>query len=194
MYSHKGIAAYFLVAMLALLLGQTALAQDKNKASQKQEQTAAKVDLNSASEKDLNSLPGVGPATSKKIVSNRPYSSVDDLKKAGVTQSQIEKIRPMVTVSSPGAAESSGVTGKKSAAAESGSAADKTKSRQASSLPQSDHATAPPAPGSGKVWVNLDSKVYHQEGDPWYGKTKHGKYMSETDAQKAGYRPAKKSQ
>jgi hypothetical protein len=43
----------------------------------------------------------------------------------------------------------------------------------------------------GMVWVNLDSGVYHREGDRWYGKTKHGKFMSEADAQKAGYRASK---
>ena len=49
----------------------------------------------------------------------------------------------------------------------------------------------PPPAGTGMVWVNLESKVYHYEGDHWYGKTKSGKYMSEADAVKAGYRPAK---
>jgi hypothetical protein len=39
---------------------------------------------------------------------------------------------------------------------------------------------------SGQVWVNTESKVYHKSGR-WYGKTKQGKFMSETDAQKAGY-------
>jgi uncharacterized iron-regulated membrane protein len=47
-------------------------------------------------------------------------------------------------------------------------------------------ATPPPA-GSGMVWVNTETKVYHRAGDPWYGKTKSGKYMSEADAIKAGY-------
>lgn len=41
------------------------------------------------------------------------------------------------------------------------------------------------------VWVNLNTGVYHREGDRWYGKTKKGKFMSEADAQKAGFRPAK---
>jgi DNA uptake protein ComE-like DNA-binding protein len=47
------------------------------------------------------------------------------------------------------------------------------------------------APAAGMVWVNLESKVYHKEGSRWYGKTKSGKYMSESDAVKAGYRAAK---
>lgn len=48
-----------------------------------------------------------------------------------------------------------------------------------------------PPPSKGMVWVNLNSKVYHVEGDRHYGKTKNGKYMTVEDAQKAGYREAK---
>ena len=47
------------------------------------------------------------------------------------------------------------------------------------------------SPGAGMVWVNTESKVYHVQGDQWYGKTKNGKYMSEQDAIKAGYRASK---
>jgi len=43
----------------------------------------------------------------------------------------------------------------------------------------------------GMVWVNLDSKVFHREGDRYYGTTKNGKFMTEADAVKAGYREAK---
>ncbi len=47
-------------------------------------------------------------------------------------------------------------------------------------------------PQKGMVWVNLDSGVYHKEGTRWYGKTKNGKFMTEADAIKAGYKSAKR--
>src|SRR4051812_1928697 len=59
---------------------------------------AVKIDLNSASQRDLESLPGVGAATAKKIIAGRPYSSVADLAKAGVSQKTIDKISPLVIV------------------------------------------------------------------------------------------------
>jgi hypothetical protein len=53
--------------------------------------------------------------------------------------------------------------------------------------------TQAPGGGGGKVWVNTNTKVFHKEGDPWYGKTKHGSYMTEADAVKAGFHEAKDS-
>ena len=63
------------------------------------------------------------------------------------------------------------------------------------SIPTSKAAARPPAPpadSAGMVWVNTDSGIYHKPGTRWYGKTKQGKYMTEADAQKAGYRAAEK--
>jgi hypothetical protein len=46
---------------------------------------------------------------------------------------------------------------------------------------------AAPGGGAGKVWVNTASKVYHCEGDKYYGKTKKGEYLAESDAKAKGF-------
>jgi hypothetical protein len=46
------------------------------------------------------------------------------------------------------------------------------------------------AKATGKVWVNTDSGIYHKGGQ-WYGATKQGKFMTEQEAVRSGYRPAK---
>jgi hypothetical protein len=46
------------------------------------------------------------------------------------------------------------------------------------------------ARASGKVWVNTETGVYHKGGQ-WYGATKQGKFMTEQEAIRAGYRASK---
>jgi hypothetical protein len=157
--------------------------------SQKQEAAsaspAAKVDLNSASQEELEKVQGIGPATAKKIIGGRPYSSVDDLAKAGVSASTIKKISPAVTVGATPAAAAKPTPPPAPAQTKTKEAASKTSKSAETSTPFQ------PPPVKGMVWVNLDTKVFHKEGDRWYGKTKHGKYMTESDAVKAGYTEAK---
>ena len=161
-------------------------AEKPEKKSKEEARTSGPVDLNQASEKELEELPGVGPATAKKIIAGRPYASVDDLAKAGVSKSTITKIRSQVTV---GARATS--TAPASAPASSAATASPSSSPPAKSAKTSGDKLAQTPPAKGMVWVNTDSKVYHYEGDRWYGKTKEGKYMTEADAIAAGYRPSK---
>ncbi len=75
----------FLSAVLTLtsVAIQAQTAPQKTTAKEKAAQ-AATIDLNKATAEELEELPMVGPATSKKIIDGRPYSKIDDLAKAGV--------------------------------------------------------------------------------------------------------------
>ena len=63
--------------------------------------------------------------------------------------------------------------------------------RAASSGGGSGGSAAESGDPNGKVWVNLNSGKYWRPGTEFYGKTKSGKYMTEAEAQQAGYVAAK---
>lgn len=149
------------------------------------------VDVNTASEAELEALPGIGPATAKKIIAGRPYASVKDLSKAGVSAKTMDKIAPMVTVGPSAAAAPAApapAAAKPTEAAKSAPAPAANKPTEAAKSAPTE-ARVPPA--KGMVWVNTKSGVFHSEGDRWYGKTKEGKFMTEADAVKAGYHASK---
>ena len=94
-----------------------------------------------------------------------------------------------------GAAEEKAAPAKKEATAASKEAAEPAKPAAAptktAAAPTKTAAAKPSATpaaggGAGKVWVNTDSKVYHCQGNKWYGTTKKGEYMTEEQAKAAG--------
>jgi len=92
----KKISSLFCILSIACLA--LMVAAFLNPAASYAQAQKSLIDLNKASEKELESLKGVGPATAKKIIENRPYKSVDELSKAGVPAKTIQDLKPFVTV------------------------------------------------------------------------------------------------
>lgn len=57
------------------------------------------IDVNEASEEELQLLPRVGPAIAGRIVAARPFSTVEDLTRvSGIGPRTLERLRPLVAV------------------------------------------------------------------------------------------------
>jgi len=57
------------------------------------------VSINAASQSELEALSGIGPATAKKIISGRPYTSLEELvAKKAMGQSLFEKLKSQLTL------------------------------------------------------------------------------------------------
>ena len=55
----------------------------------------------------------------------------------------------------------------------------------------SEQAAKGHCPGDAVVWVNLGgSKAYHMSGNKFYGKTKHGAFMCQKEADRSGFHAA----
>jgi competence protein ComEA len=93
--------------VLSFLMIALLPAQEKQKTQPKapaQLETAAKstagkalIDINSATKKELMTIPGIGDAYSDKIIKNRPYKGKDDLvKNKIIPAATYEKIKDMI--------------------------------------------------------------------------------------------------
>jgi len=188
------------VSIVALTLPAVAAAAAAVPAGQAKSAPATAVNINTASQAELEALPGVGTATAKKIIAGRPYASVADLAKAGVSKSTISKISSMVTVGAatapaPQAAPKPApapTAAPKPAPAPAASTPAPAAAATAGAGKAASSTTPQQPPQKGMVWVNLSTKVFHREGDKYYGNTKNGKFMTEADAIAAGYHEAKK--
>ena len=61
-----------------------------------------KIDVNTADQKTLESLPGIGPEIAREIIAERPFKSIDDLDRVrGIGPERLEQLRGEVIVSVP---------------------------------------------------------------------------------------------
>ena len=66
----------------------------------KRAESGQKVDINTADQKTLESLSGVGPEIAREIIAARPFKSVDDLERVrGIGPERLEVLRAQVMVS-----------------------------------------------------------------------------------------------
>jgi DNA uptake protein ComE-like DNA-binding protein len=122
----------FWMFLLTVVLAATmSLAQTKKSADQKAatkteksdkkasgaldagETAAGKIDVNSASQDELEKLNGIGPVTAKKIIDGRPYKTKRDLlTKKVVSQGEYDKIKDSIIAHQTGEASAKSTTTK----------------------------------------------------------------------------------
>jgi competence protein ComEA len=157
---NHGLMSFTLMMCAVMVVGLWAAPAAAARKADAQKSIAAPVDLNSATQKELEDVKGVGPATAKKIIAGRPYKSVDELSKAGLKLKAIESIKPFVTVGKVQAAPAATAAVKtpvKAAAAASAApeSAKAAKEVKAASKPA---AAAKLAPGT-KININTADKT-----------------------------------
>ena len=73
----------------------TAVPSETKKLHAKENIELGRIDINSATEKELRMIPGVGPVMAPRIIAARPFRSADDLKKVtGIGDKKYAKMRP----------------------------------------------------------------------------------------------------
>src|SRR4051794_37157594 len=98
---------WILIVAFALTAAPQATKKAASKAAPKTPAAAttstAQVDINSASEKELKELPGIGDAYAAKIVAGRPYHGKNQLvQKKIIPEATYEKIKDQIIAKQPG--------------------------------------------------------------------------------------------
>jgi predicted flap endonuclease-1-like 5' DNA nuclease len=68
---------------------------EMNRSHVKEKTPLGRIDVNTATEKELRSVPGIGPVIAARIIAARPFRSADDLEKVnGIGDKNYVKMRP----------------------------------------------------------------------------------------------------
>jgi len=91
--------AAVLAAVLAVVMGDACgLLRHRDHTEQ-----PAPIDLNHASLRKVEKLPGITPSMARRIVDGRPYTSVHDLVDRGIlTEHELDRVSDLVTVADHG--------------------------------------------------------------------------------------------
>jgi competence protein ComEA len=153
--SHRGL----MIMMMALLIGVAAtitpVAQGqatKSTAPGKAGKTtkSGPVDVNSADEKTLETLPGIGPSLAGKIIAGRPYHNLEDLGKVkGLSKSKLDAIKTEVTFGP--ATTASGETKKTAKKEKPAKSAKSTETAESKPAPPAGSSTATGETGRGQA-------------------------------------------
>ena len=72
------------------------------KTNDEKQKLAFPININIASEKELDALPGIGPAIARRIVeyrSSQPFTKIEDIMKVkGIGEKKFSKIKELITV------------------------------------------------------------------------------------------------